>query len=380
MKARSIVVLGLCLLSFSACKQNNGEQAKAEEYPLLTLKPEDRELSVKYSAVIEGKQDVEVRPQVSGTLTQVCVEEGAHVRKGQVLFIIDQVPYQAAVEKAKAAVATAEANLATAKLNLEGREQLYRDQVISDFDLRTTQNACKSAEAALLQARAELRDAENDLSYTEVKSPVDGSAGMTSFRVGALVGPSMTEPLITVSDNSDMYVYFSMTEKQVLALTAQYGSLDKALEAFPDISLQLNDGSVYGQTGRIDVISGIIDKTTGTVRLRAVFGNAGRRLMSGGMANAVIPYRREQCIVIPQGATYEIQNRIFAYKVVDGKTVSAPISVFEINDGREYIVEDGLAEGDVIIAEGAGLLKAGIAVSGGTPAASGANQTKNGEE
>lgn len=134
------------------------------------------------------------------------------------------------------------------------------------------------------------------------------------------------------------------------------------MESFPDITLELNDGSIYGQTGRIDVISGIIDKTTGTVRLRAVFGNKGKRLMSGGMANVVIPYKREQCLVIPQGATYEIQNRIFAYKVVDGKTVSAPITVFEINDGKEYIVEEGLSEGDVIIAEGAGLVKAGTAV------------------
>ncbi|MDB9152639.1 efflux RND transporter periplasmic adaptor subunit [Parabacteroides distasonis] len=362
MNQKSITMMGLCLLLFSACQQGGGEQSAVVEYPLQTLKAEDRELSVKYSAVIEGKQDVEVRPQVSGTITRVCVEEGASVRKGQVLFIIDQVPYQAALQKAKAAVATAEAGLATAKLNLDGKEQLYRDKVVSDFDLRTTQNAYKTAEATLLQAQAELRDAENNLSYTEVKSPVDGQAGMTSFRVGALVSPSMSEALVSVSDNSEMYVYFSLTEKQVLALTEQYGSTDKALESFPDITLQLNDGCIYGQTGRIDVISGMIDKTTGTVRLRAVFGNKGKRLMSGGMANVVMPYKREQCLVIPQGATYEIQNRIFAYKVVDGKTVSAPITVFEINDGKEYIVEEGLSEGDVIITEGAGLVKAGTAV------------------
>lgn len=354
---------GLCLLLVSACKQDGGEQAKAGEYPLMTLKPEDRELTVKYSAVIEGKQDVEVRPQVSGTLTQVYVQEGARVRKGQVLFVIDQVPYQAALQKAKAAVATAEANLATAQLNLEGKQSLYNDKVISDFELRTAQNTEKSAEAALMQAKAEVRDAQNNLSYTEVKSPVDGYAGMTSFRVGALVNPSMAEPLLTVSDNSDMYVYFSLTEKQVLSLTAQYGSLDKALESFPEISLLLNDGSTYGQKGKIDVISGIIDKGSGTVRMRAVFNNKDKRLMSGGIANVIVPYNRKQCIVIPQEATYEIQNRIFAYKVVDGKTVSAPITVFSINDGKEYIVEEGLTAGDVIVAKGAGLLKAGTAVS-----------------
>lgn len=376
MKIRSIIVSGLCLLLFSACKQGGGEQAKTGEYPLQTLKPEDRELSVKYSAVIEGKQDVEVRPQVSGTITRVCVKEGARVRKGQVLFVIDQVPYQAALQKAKAAVATAEANLATARLNLEGKETLFEDKVISDFELRTAQNTAKSAEAALMQAKAELRDAQNNLSYTEVKSPVDGYAGMTSFRVGALVSPSMAEPLVTVSDNSEMYVYFSLTEKQVLSLTAQYGSLDKALASFPEISLLLNDGSTYEQKGKIDVISGIIDKGAGTVRMRAVFNNKDKRLMSGGIANVVVPYSRKQCIVIPQEATYEIQNRIFAYKVVDGKTVSAPVTVFEVNDGKEYIVEEGLKAGDVIVAKGAGLLKAGMEVTG-TPAAK--DNAKGGE-
>ncbi len=364
MKARSVITIGLGLLLFVACKQQEQQQVEGENYPLLTLKPENRQLSVKYSAVIEGKQDVEVRPQVSGTITQVCVEEGAHVQKGQVLFVIDQGPYEAALQKAEAAVATAEANEATAKQTLEGKQLLYEDRVISDFELRTAQNSYKSAKAALLQAQAEKRDAENNLSYTLVKSPVDGFAGMTSYRIGALVSASMTDPLIRVSDNSDMYVYFSLTEKQVLSLTAQYGSLDKALESFPEVSLELNDGTVYEQKGKVDVISGIIDKTTGTVSMRAVFGNEGKRLMSGGSANVIVPYDREECIVIPQGGTYEIQNRIFAYKVVDGKAVSTPIRVFEVNDGKEYIVEDGLKAGDVIVSEGAGLLKDGTVVSG----------------
>ena len=325
----------------------------------MKLKAEDRTLSVKYSAVIEGKQDVEIRPQVSGTITKVLVEEGAHVRKGQVLFVIDQIPYIAAVKQAEASVATAEANEAIAAQNLEGKRILYQDKVISDFELRTSENNYKSSLAVLEQARAELVNAQNNLSYTEVKSPVDGYAGMTSYRIGALVSSSQTDPLIRVSDNSEMYVYFSMTEKQVLSLTAQYGSLDKALASFPEVSLELNDGTVYEQEGKVDVISGIIDKTTGTASLRAVFDNPDRRLLSGGSANVLVPYDRPHCLVIPQGGTYEIQNRIYAYKVVDGKAVSTQIKVFEINDGTEYIVEDGLQEGDVIVSEGAGFLKNG---------------------
>lgn len=363
MKVKSILGIGLCCLALSACQQSRKPQEEGGKYPLLTLTPEDRQLSVKYSAVIEGKQDVEVRPQVSGTITQVLVEEGAHVHKGQVLFIIDQVPYRAALQKARAAVATAEANEATAKQTLDGKMSLYEDKVISDFELRMAQNEYKSAQAALLQAQAELTDAQNNLSYTEVKSPVDGYAGMTSYRIGALVSASMTDPLIRVSDNSEMYAYFSLSEKQVLTLTAQYGSLDQALASFPEVSLELNDGSTYAQKGKVDVISGIIDKTTGTVSLRAIFSNPDKRLMSGGSANIIVPYDRTQCIVIPQGGTYEIQNRIFAFKVIDGKAVSTPIEVFEINNGTEYIVEKGLQAGDVIVSEGAGLLKDGTIVS-----------------
>ena len=137
-------------MALLSCQQNQQQQAESGNYPLMTLTPEDRQLSVKYSAVIEGKQDVEVRPQVSGTITQVLVEEGAHVHKGQVLFIIDQIPYKAALEKAKAAVATAEANEATARQTLDGKQSLYADRVISDFELRTAQNDYKSAQANLL--------------------------------------------------------------------------------------------------------------------------------------------------------------------------------------------------------------------------------------
>ena len=159
MKVRSIFVSVLCCMCLlTGCRQNARQQEDGGNYPLMTLKPEDRQLSVKYSAVIEGKQDVEVRPQVSGTITQVCVEEGARVRKGQVLFIIDQVPYKAALQKAEAAVAAAEAGEATARQTLEGKQSLFDDKVISDFELRTAQNDYKSAKAALLQAQAEMTE------------------------------------------------------------------------------------------------------------------------------------------------------------------------------------------------------------------------------
>lgn len=380
MKLKGIITVFLCSILAISCSQNKTSTNESSEYPLMTLKREDRQLTEQYAAVIRGRQDVEVRPQVSGTITQVRVEEGAKVKRGQILFIIDQVPYKAAVEVAKAAVATAEAAEETARQTLEGKQMLYADKVISDFELRTAQNEYKSAQAATMQARAELVNARNNLSYTEVKSPVDGVAGMTDFRIGALVSATMTEPLISVSDNSRMLVYFSLTEKQVLSLTKQYGSLEEVLKSFPEVSLKLNDGSVYEHKGKIDVISGIIDKTTGTVSLRAIFDNSDGRLMSGGQANIILPYDRPGSIVIPQEATYEIQNRIFAYRVIDGVAKSTSIEVFPINNGKEYIVESGLEEGDVIVSEGAGLLKDGtkIANAPGTTSATIQNPEANG--
>lgn len=190
-------------------------------YKTLTLSLTDKTLQSKYSATIQGKQDVSIYPQVSGLLTEVRIDEGAPVQKGQTLFVIDQVPYKAKVATARANVRSAEAAVATAKMTAESKQELRRENVVSDFDLQTAINDLNSAEAALAQAQAELVNAENDLSYTEIKSPVDGTAGMTAYRIGALV--NSTTPLLTVSDNDEMYVYFSLTEKQVLYLSRTEG-------------------------------------------------------------------------------------------------------------------------------------------------------------
>lgn len=375
MKGLNVMTIGLCLLiGMTSCKQqpSQQQQAQASVYPVLKLTTADRTLSESYTAVIESKQYVEVRPQVSGIITDVLVKEGANVRKGETLFIIDTIPYAAAYRQALAAVASAEAQVATAKLNLTGSEELYKQKVISDFELQTSVNSYNTAVANLANAKAQEASAANNLSFTKVKSPVNGSAGMTSIRVGAVV-TAMGESLINVSDNSQMYVYFSLPEKEVLALTAEYGSIEKTIAAYPEVTLTLNDGSTYGYKGKIDAISGIVDKTTGTLSLRAVFSNPEGRLMSGASALINIPYERKNCIVIPQEATFEVQDKIFAYKVVDGKATSTQIRVFKVNDGKEYIVEDGLQVGDVIVAKGAGLLREG------TPIAAASDSTKEGE-
>lgn len=351
----------ICGLALAACNNAPAVQNQSE-YRVMNISTADKELQTTYSATIRGRQDIEIYPQVSGTLTKLCVTEGQAVRKGQVLFVIDQVPYLAALRTAEANVEAARAAVATSQLTYDSKKELYAQKVISEFDLKTSYNSLLSAKAQLAQADAQQVNAANNLSYTEVKSPADGVVGILPYRVGALVSATMPKPLTTVSDNSDMYVYFSMTENRMLDLVRRYGSKDKALAEMPPILLQLNDRSVYAQEGRIETISGVIDTSTGTVSLRAVFPNREGLLTSGGSGNVVIPVKKENCIVIPQTAAFEIQDKVFVYKVVDGKAQSAPVRVARVNGGQEYIVEDGLAVGDAIVAEGVGLMREGTPI------------------
>lgn len=353
-----------CLLLATSCS-NTPHTAETGRYNTMTMTAESRTLNQNYTAVITGRQCVEIRPQVSGTITEVCIEEGAKVTKGQTLFIIDQVPYKAALQTAVANVKSAEAAVATARMTASSKEELFNEHVVSAFDLQTARNQLLEAEAALEQAQAAEISARNDLSYTEVKSPVNGVASMIPYRVGALVDASITTPLATVSDDGEMYVYFSMTENQVLSLIRENGTLEEAMKQMPEVELQLSDGLIYAHKGKIDAMSGTIDTGTGSVSLRATFPNPERMLRNGGSGTVVFPYQMDNVLVVPKEATYEIQDKIFVYRVTDGKATSTPVTVFPVDNGKEYIIEQGLKAGDVIVAEGAGLLQEGTLIESG---------------
>lgn len=357
---RLIGIVG-CTVWMASCKQAPDAGVKSS-YAVMQIEPTDKELSSSFSATIRGRQDIDIYPQVSGTIEKLCVTEGQKVRRGQLLFIIDQVPYRAALKTATANVEAARAATSTAELTYNSNKELYAQKVVSEFSLKTAENAYLTAKAQLSQAEAQEISARNNLSYTEVKSPSDGVVGALPYRAGALVSPSLPQPLTTVSDNSDMYVYFSMTENQLLALTRQYGSMDEALKNMPQAELRLNDNSVYDKKGTIESISGVIDRQTGTVVARVVFPNESRLLHSGASGTVVVPTTYKNCIVIPQEATVQLQDKTVVYKVVDGKAVSALITVAGINDGREYVVLDGLEVGDEIVSTGAGLLREGTQV------------------
>lgn len=359
---KGLILLASCA-AFVSCGQSGQSGAKAPECAVMTVNATTSNLTNSYPATIKGKQDVDIRPMVSGFITKLHVDEGASVRKGQVLFTIDQVQYQAAVDQAKASVATAEAAVNTQQLTYDNRKMLNAKEITSDFDLQTQENALAQAKANLAQARAALTSAQRNLEYTNVTSPSDGVVGTIPYRLGSLVSPSSAQALTTVSDISNMYAYFSMTERDMLNLTKEYGSGD-IIKNLPEIQLQLIDGSIYPLKGRVETISGSIDVTTGSVTLRALFPNPDRVLLSGGTANVVFPNDLTNVFLVPQSATTEIQDKKFVFVLQGDNTVtSTEIQVSPVDDGKNYIVLSGLKEGDQIVTENIQNLRTGDAIT-----------------
>ena len=337
-------------------------------YPTQVIDLADRTLKSDFAASVTGCQTVEVRPQIDGMLTRICIREGDPVRKGQVLVEMDPAQFQAAYDIAAANVQSAEASVSTARLVLDSNAELYEEKVISDFELNTAKNELAEANARLKLAKAELEKAATNLSYTQVKSPVSGVASMIPYRVGALVSPSVAQPLVTVSDDGEIYAYFSMSESQMLDMVQQYGSMKKAIEDMPEVEFRMSNGRMYPSKGHIDAVSGTINSSTGALSFRAVFPNPDRILRDGGTGTVIIPTAVKDCIVIPQGATYELQDKVFVYKVIDGKASSSEIKVLSQSNGKEYVVTEGLQPGDVIVSEGAGLIKEGTVINAKTDA------------
>lgn len=347
----TMMALGVFLLT--ACGGQGGMKLGDDEYAVEAVSFTSSEQATQYPATIKGLQDIEIRPQVSGFIVKLCVDEGATVRKGQALFEIDPTQYKAAYDQAKAGVESAEANLKTVAEAEVNKKMLHKQGIISDFEYQTAVNNLLTAKASAAQAKAAYAAAKQNLGFCTVTSPSDGVIGTFPYRVGALVSPSVAEPLTTVSQIGDMYVYFSMTEKQLLELTRAGGTLKEQLEKMPAVQLQLADGTLYADSGRVDAVSGVINQTTGSVSMRAIFPNKKNILRSGGMANVVFPYVMENVILIPQTATQEIQDKKFVYVLQADSTLKhTEVKISNLNDGKNYIVTGGLNAGDKIVVEG----------------------------
>lgn len=379
MKRILYLAIGAALVACSNDK-SAGQGAGVSEYAVQTVATSTAELSTKYPATIKGVQDIEIRPKVSGNITRQLVDEGDFVQAGQVLFVIDPTQYQAAVDQAQAAVKVAKANVSTQQLTVANKKALLDKQIISQYDYDVAANTLLLYEAQLGQAQASLRSAKDQLSFCSVRATSAGVIGEIPYRVGSLVSASIAQPLTTVSNLDKMYAYFSMTEKQFLQLTRENGGSEAARLSLPDVTLILADGTVYGELGKVTSFSGVIDPTTGSLQMRATFANPDRLLRSGATGVLQFPVRKAEAIVIPQKATYAIQDKRFVYVVgKDNKVKNTEITVLEQNDGTNFVVTSGLKAGDRLVVEGVNKLKNGMEIKPITVAESEAQRQKSKE-
>lgn len=370
--------VGLLALTLASCGgKSSGLPEASNDYAVETVNTGNAKLNTSYPAMIKGQQDTEIRPKVSGFITRVFVKEGDVVKAGQVLFTIDSEQYRSAVQQAQGQIAQIKAQISTQELNVANRKMLNEHGVTSSFDLQSAQNNLAALRAQLAQANAALLNARTSLSYCTVTSPSNGVVGSIPYRVGSLVGPTNAEPLTSVSNISRAYVYFSITEKDALELSRNSGSLNAAIAQMPEVTLKLADGTEYELKGRISALSGVIDQNTGSLSMRADFDNPRRILRSGGTGNILIPAKATNTIVVPQAATYEIQDKKFVYVVGADKTVQPrEITVLDQNDGTYYYVSGGLRQGERIVVEGVSTLKAGTKINPITPEQSAKNKEK----
>lgn len=317
-----------------------------------------------YSASLEGKTNVEIRPQVDGYIEKIYVEEGAYVKAGQTLFRINDRPYQEQLSNAKASLVSALANLDRAQVEIDRLTPLVKNNVISEVQLKTAQAAYEAAKGAVSQAQAGVSTAQINLGYTLITSPVSGYAGRIPFKLGSLVGRGEATPLTMVSDVSEVYAWFSLSEVDYLHFKNEYAgsTIQEKVKKLPAVELVLADNTIYPEKGKIETIEGQFDRTMGVISFRAVFPNNAGILRSGNTGRVRIP-RTHNSLLVPTEATFELQDRVFVFAVADSnKVVSKPITIAG-KTGGYYLVDKGIAPGERIVYQGLDRLRDGMLIT-----------------
>jgi len=322
-KLFSLLSLALCMI---ACGGNDENVSEAMEVVPLTIKDSSIIFKYNFPANIKGVRDVKIYPQVSGRIMKSYVKLGQKVKAGQVLFEIDDIPYLSAFETAKANLESAKAGVENARLTLESKTNLFNQNVISEYQLKLAKNDLLTAQAMQSQAEASLKSAKQNLSFTKVRTMADGQIGPLPYAIGSLVSPSIAEPLTTVSDNSSIYADFSIPENTYLQLNGDN------LSEETELSLITNIGQEYKEKGHFHSKSGMISQETGALTIRSIFPNPDNTLLSGGSCQVVFSYPWDGAILIPRTAMKEIQDKLFVFKIENGKLVQTPVLAERFND------------------------------------------------
>ena len=354
MKFKSCLFVAMAALALVSCGRKSGgslADLQDNQFAVRTVGASSADLQTTYPATIKGLQDVDVHPKISGFITNVFVHEGQAVTAGQPMFTIDSETYRAQVSQCRAALNTARAQANTARLTYLNNKKLFDQHIIGQYELETAQNSYSTAQAQVAQAQAALASASETLSWCVVRAPSAGVVGSLPFKKGALVSAQNT--LTTVSDISTIEVFFSMSEPDILSMSKTAGSVIGVLREMPMVKLQLADGTIYNQPGRVVKMSGVIDASTGAYTLIAHFSNPQKLLKSGGAGQIIVPRVNNDAILVPQEAVVQVQDKYFVYIVgADNKVKYTEIKVNPEDDGINYIVTAGLHVGDRYVSKG----------------------------
>jgi len=335
----------------SSAAENTGMGMPPPQLPVITITTSSATTYQEFPASLEGKVNVEIRPQVEGYLEKIYVDEGAYVKAGQLLFKIDPRVYDEQLNNAKSNLLAAQANMEKAKVEVDRLTPLVENNVISDVQLKTAKAAYDAAKASVEQSKAMVGNAQINVGYTYIKAPVSGYIGRIPFKLGSLVGKGEDQPLTVLSDVSEVYAYFSMSESDFIVFKNKYegNTLEEKIKHVPPVELILADDSAYTQKGKIELVEGQFDKTVGAINFRASFPNPSRILRTGNTGKIRLPQMFKSVLIVPQDATFEIQDKTFVYAVGDSnKIVTKPITI----SGRTtnyYYVSNGLKAGEKIV-------------------------------
>jgi membrane fusion protein, multidrug efflux system len=364
---KSSFILGIILLLLGCSEKQTTTPITATAPPMaevITISTALATTGHDYTASLEGKSDVEIRPQVDGFLESVLVDEGALVKAGQVLFKINDQPFRQQLNSASANLQAATAAITNAQLEIDKLTPLVQNKVVADYQLQAAKAAYKIAVANAAQARANVASAKINLGYTLVKAPVSGFIGRLPKKRGSLVSPTDPEPLTQVSDVHEVYAYFSLSETDFINFKSRHqgNTLHEKLKKLPPVSLVLADNTVYPFAGKINMVDGKFDKNTGSITLRAIFPNAQGLLRSGNTGKVRLQEEQTNAILVPQAATMDVQDKIFVYTVGDSNKVAKQPITISGKSGTNYIVKEGVKSGQKIVFSGLDKLVEGTVI------------------
>lgn len=388
----TIIIFSLAMLSAVSCKKKEEKKPDGpKEVPVVAVEQRNVTGYQSFPASIQGRVNNDVRAKIQGYITQVLVDEGQYVSKGQPLFRLETNTLSQSADAARAGIGAAQSGVAAAKASVNAAQAavnaaqvevnklipLVQKNIISNVQLETAKANLSRAQAQLSQARAaelqanagvsqataNYRGVQANIDYSVIRAPISGVIGKLPLKVGSLVGPTDPTPLTTVSDTSGVFAYFSMNEKEYLNfLEDSYGAtVPEKLRNMPMVELELANGSTYSEKGKIEAVTGQIDQKTGTIQFRVSFPNAAKLLSNGNSGTIKVPKLYDQALVVPESATFEQQGLVYVYRVEKDTAKNVLIGVTD-RVNNLVVIKDGIKKGEKIVAQGVGQLKPNSAV------------------